>query len=108
MSDLLFVYITAPDLEVAKTIARALVEERLAACANILPLGESLYHWQGKVEEAREVALILKTQAVLFDKLAARCRELHPYDCPCIVGLPLAAGTSEYLSWIRAETNAPL
>ena len=105
MSDIVFIYTSAPDVETAKIIARAAVEERLAACANILPHMESIYRWKGKIEEAREVVLILKTRAVLFDKLEARIKALHPYECPCIISLPLACGSSDYLAWIRAATG---
>lgn len=99
-TDALFVYITAPSPELAQTIARTAVEEGLAACGNILPGMHAIYRWRGHVEEAQEVVLILKTSAEMFNRLAARVREMHPYECPCIVGLPLAAGTPDYLDWI--------
>ncbi|WP_207478948.1 divalent-cation tolerance protein CutA [Arenibaculum pallidiluteum] len=99
-----FIYVTAPSEEVATSIARPVVEEGLAACANILRGMRSIYRWQGRIEEAEETVLILKTRAALFDALAARVRDLHPYECPCIVALPLAAGTPDYLRWILGET----
>ena len=100
-----FVYVTAPSAETAAAIARAVVEERLAACGNLIGGMRSIYRWQGAIVEAEETVLILKTRAALFEALAARIRALHPYDCPCIVALPLAAGTPDYLGWIFAETG---
>ncbi|WP_246148460.1 divalent-cation tolerance protein CutA [Skermanella pratensis] len=96
---------TAPTPGEAHRIGRTLVEERLAACANLLPGMTSVYRWQGKVEQADEVVVIAKTTADLFDRLAARVKEIHSYDCPCIVALPLERGHAPYLDWIAAETG---
>ena len=104
-SEAIFVYVTTPTPELAKEIAKAVVSQQLAACANIIPLMTSIYRWKGAVEEALETVLIFKTQATLFDRLAKAVKALHPYECSCIIGLPLVAGTSDYLSWIRAETD---
>ena len=82
------------------------MDERLAACVNRLPV-ESVYRWQGAVEEAAEVLLIVKTRRPLLDLLAARVRELHSYDVPELIVLPLVAGWPPYLAWIAAETTAP-
>lgn len=101
----IFVYITAPTEAEASTIAKTVVEERLAACANILPGMKSVYHWQGKVEEAAETVLILKTRQELFARLEGRVRELHSYQTPCIVALPVTHGHQPYLDWISAETS---
>jgi periplasmic divalent cation tolerance protein len=100
----LFVYVTAGSREEAERLARAVVEERLAACANILPPIRSYYRWQGRTEEAEEVAIVMKTVAERFDALAARVRALHSYELPAIVALPIAAGLPAYLEWIAAET----
>lgn len=100
-----FVYMTAGSLEEAERIGRALVEERLAACVNILPGMVSVYRWQGAVERAEEVVLIAKTRRSGFDALAERVRALHSYDVPCIVELPLGRGDAPYLDWIAAETD---
>ena len=105
MTGCLFVYVTTPTHAEAETLARAAVEERLAACANILPAMTSLYRWQGKIEEGREAVLILKTRAALFDALTARLKTLHPAECPCIVALPLVAGEAGFLRWIGDETQ---
>lgn len=94
------VLMTAPDAAAAERIARALVDERLAACVNILPGVRSVYRWEGKVEESSEVLLVAKTRASLFGKVEARVRALHPYDVPEIVALPLTDGSRPYLSWL--------
>lgn len=102
--DLVFAYVTVPTREEALAIGRALVEERLAACANLLPGMTSVYRWQGAVEEASELVLIAKTRTALFDRLAARVVELHSYELPCVVALPVAAGLPAYLDWLRDGT----
>jgi periplasmic divalent cation tolerance protein len=94
---------TAPDADVAARIARALVEERLAACANLLSPVRSIYRWQGRVEDDTEVLLVIKTRADRVDALAERLRALHPYDVPELVVLPVDAGLAAYLDWVRAE-----
>lgn len=99
------IYFTAPDHETALSLARALVGERLAACANILGAMTSVYWWDGKLNEDPEVALVLKTRADLVERLVARARELHPYTCPCVVALPIEAGNPPFLDWIDAETR---
>ena len=98
-----FVYVTVPDRQTAARIAEAVVGERLAACANILPGMQSLYHWQGKIEKAEEVVVIFKTPAAQFTAIESRIKSLHPYDTPCIVALPVSAGHAPYLRWIAAE-----
>lgn len=102
----LFVYMTAPDKETAGSIARVLVQERLAACANILDGATSLYWWKGEIEEARECLCVLKTTDASFPALEARVRELHPYETPCIVALPISFGSAPFLRWIEEETVA--
>jgi periplasmic divalent cation tolerance protein len=105
MTDAISVYIVAADIAEAERIAEALVEDRIAACVNILGAVTSIYRWQGAVEKAEEVALIAKTRAELFDVLAARVKGLHSYDTPAIVAWPIVAGDIDYLNWIRAETT---
>src|SRR5579859_2678509 len=99
------VYIVAADIDEADRIAEALVDERLAACVNILGGVRSVYRWQGAVERADEVAMIAKTAQGLFERLAARVRVLHSYDTPAIVAWPIVAGDAAYLDWIAAETG---
>jgi len=100
------VYVTASSKDEAMRIGRALVAERLAACANVLDGMNAIYHWQGKVEEGREAVLILKTELSLVDALTARVKALHSYTLPCVVAWPIAAGNPDFLSWIGAETLA--
>lgn len=102
--DLVFAYITAGSPEEAARIGRALVEERLAGCVNILPGMTSIYRWDGAIETATETVLIAKTRAGLFERLAARVRELHSYEVPCVVELPAGRGNPAYLDWLAAQT----
>lgn len=99
------VYVTAANKDEAMAIARVVVAERLAACANVLPTMTSVYEWQGDVHEDAEAAVLLKTRAALFDELAARIRDLHRYDCPCIVAWPIVSGADDYLGWVRDQTT---
>ncbi len=96
-------YVTAPDLETARSIARTVVQRRLAACANLWPI-ESMYRWKGKVEETNEVVIVFKTRAALLEKLIAAVRASHPYEVPCIVSYPMGPALREYLDWIDEET----
>lgn len=105
MSDVLLVLCTCPDEAVAAGLARALVEERLAACVNRLPLTASTYRWQGQVLEDAEVLLMAKTTADRFDALATRIVELHPYSVPEVIALPVERGLPAYLSWLARETS---
>jgi periplasmic divalent cation tolerance protein len=99
------IYITASSVDEATAIGRSLVDERLAACANVLPGSTSIYHWQGAIAEGRECALIAKTTPQRVDALIVRVKALHSYDCPCIVALPITAGNPEFLEWITTETT---
>lgn len=99
------VYVTAPTLAEAESLARLAVEGRLAACANILPGMRSLYWWQGRLESADETVLLLKTTAELAPALIRALTQAHSYDCPCVVALPIATGNPDFLRWIEAETG---
>lgn len=99
------VMVTCPNRACALTIARDLVSERLAACANIGGDITSVYRWQGAIEEATEVTLLLKTRAGLFDQVASRVRALHPYDTPCIIATEIVAIDPDYAAWLEAETG---
>jgi periplasmic divalent cation tolerance protein len=100
------VLVTAPDAEVGARIGRALVEEGLAACANLVPGVRSIYRWQGSVHEDPEVLLILKTRAALAAPLAARVRALHPYELPEVITLAVTGGSEAYLDWVRSAAEA--
>ena len=99
------VYITAADKDEAQKIAKTLVQERLAACANILGGINSVYWWDGAVQNGEEIALILKTRKALFEKVQTRVAELHSYDSPCVVAWDITAGNRSYLDWISTETE---
>ena len=99
------VYVTAPTGAKAKSIARVLVRDRLAACVNIVPSVNSVYRWKGKIESAREALLVVKTRRSLLPRLAKRVRAVHPYAVPEIVALPLMFGEKSYLRWLDAETR---
>jgi periplasmic divalent cation tolerance protein len=100
-----FVYVTVGDKNEALRIGRILVEERLAACVNVLDGMTSVYSWKGEVHEDSEAVLIAKTKAALVGPLTDRVKELHSYECPCVVSFPIAAGNPEYLAWIEQETR---
>ena len=91
---------TCPDEQVASKIAQKLVENRLAACVNIIPAIKSVYRWQGKTEQDNEVLLIIKTRKDVFSRLEAQIREDHPYELPEIVAVPIDTGLQSYLDWI--------
>ncbi|MCM1511512.1 MAG: divalent-cation tolerance protein CutA [Oxalobacter formigenes] len=105
MEKVLLVYSTAPDRETAKRIADALVGERLAACVSMLPGVFSIYRWQGQVEEAAEIGLVIKTTKRAFAALSARLKALHPYEVPEVVAVQAADGLPAYLRWVAEETD---
>ena len=98
------VYVTAGSEQEAAMIGRTLVEEKLAACANILP-ARSIYRWEGKIEDEGEAVMFLKTREELAEKVIARVKELHSYDVPCIVCFPFEKGNIDYLRWIEDSTG---
>ena len=104
----LLVITNLPDRERALAIARALVQRRLAACVNVLAGCTSVYRWQGEIEEAGEVPLLVKTRAARYPELEAAIRELHPYELPEIVAVPIVRGLQEYLDWVAEETAIPI
>ena len=101
MAEVLLVLSTFPDAETAARSARTLVEENLVACANVLPGVRSIYRWQGKIEEAGETIVFFKTTLAIFPACEARLRELHPYDVPEIIALPITSGLPAYLRWVE-------
>ncbi len=99
------IYVTAPSHEEAEKIAKAVVTEQLAACANILDNVTSIFHWEGKLCRENESVLILKTTEKQVEKLSGRIKELHSYDCPCIVALPIESGNPDFLNWVADATS---
>ncbi|MFC1467853.1 divalent-cation tolerance protein CutA [Verrucomicrobiota bacterium] len=99
------VYVTCVDEAEAEKVAAAVVEEKLAACANMLPGMKSIYWWDGAVQSSTECVLILKTDARLAAELSGRICELHSYECPCVAVMPIESGNPDYLEWIRASVR---
>jgi len=99
-SDYCIVLITAPNRESGRQIARRLVEERLAACVNLLPGITSFYHWEGQLNEDEEVLLICKTRHEHFERLQIEVKAIHPYQVPEVIALPLTDGLEAYLHWV--------
>ena len=99
------VLVTSPSAEFAASLARTLVEERLAACANLVPQIRSIYRWQGEICDDAETLLILKTTTARYPELEARIQELHPYDVPEVIQLPIQAGSAAYLGWLVEQTT---
>jgi periplasmic divalent cation tolerance protein len=104
-SDAIVVLVTVPTPDRAAEIARVLVEERLAACGNVVPGLRSIYRWEGEVQEDDEALLLLKTTRARFEALRDRVLALHPYEVPEVIALSVEAGSAAYLGWIAAETR---
>jgi periplasmic divalent cation tolerance protein len=100
VTDAVVVLVAAPTAEKAVELARTVVEEKLAACANVLPGVRSIYRWKGAVQDDAEVLLLLKTQRKRFPELRDRLLALHPYEVPEVLALPVEAGSEAYLDWI--------
>jgi periplasmic divalent cation tolerance protein len=105
MTGLVTVYVTCARAEEAEALGRTLVEERLAACANVLPGLRSIYRWEGALQQDAEAALLLKTRAALFPELERRVRALHAYEAPCVVAWPIAAASEPYARWVIDQTR---
>lgn len=102
-----FVYVTTPDIHEAKKIGRILVGKRLAACVNILSSVESLFWWEGEIQETGETAFIAKTTRHRVPELIAAVKSNHSYECPCVVVLSIEEGNPDFLKWIADETARP-
>lgn len=107
MNDARIALSTAGSIEEAHRIARTLVEQQLAACVNIIPQLTSIYRWQGKIEEASEVLMLIKTSAARLDQMKATLRLLHSYETPEFLVLDVASGNRAYLDWLFASVAAP-
>ncbi len=103
MTDKIVVLTTCDSLEVATNLARGLVEQRVAACVNIMPGARSIYHWKGKIEDATEWLLIIKSRRDLFPALRAAVEKLHTYEVPELIALPIVDGSQPYLAWLDRE-----
>ena len=99
------VFITCPDIASARRVAEGLLGSRLAACINILEGVKSLFWWKGEVEEADEVLLVVKTRLALIRDLITKVKELHPYEVPEVIALPIVDGSDDYLAWLGGEVR---
>jgi len=104
MADALQLHVTMPDQERATALARALVDEGLAACVNILPGVKSIYRWEGRLQEDDEVLCLIKTRPAVFDRARARILALHPYEVPEIIAFSVDDGSAAYLDWLKKAT----
>ena len=102
----LVILCTCPDRTTAERIAETVVSERLAACVNIAPGLTSIYRWEGQIQRETELLLLIKTRQAVYPQLEARIRELHPYQVPEIIALPIQTGSAAYLDWIADNTGA--
>jgi periplasmic divalent cation tolerance protein len=106
MTDKVVVLVTVGSLREARRIAKTLVEARLAACVNLSPPVQSVYRWQGEIESAREILLVIKTSREIFPELQAEIRKLHSYATPEIICLPIIDGSRDYLDWLAQSVKA--
>jgi periplasmic divalent cation tolerance protein len=105
MSEFIVVFVTCGSEEEALKIAPSLVEERLAACVNLVSPVRSIYRWEGKIWDEKEWILFIKTQKERFEELERKVKSLHSYSVPEIIGLPIVEGSSSYLQWLLEETT---
>jgi periplasmic divalent cation tolerance protein len=105
VTDAMLVFTTLPSAEAAAELAKAVVGEKLAACANLLPAVRSIYRWQGRVQDESEVLVLFKTRQEHFERLKARLLELHPYEIPEVLAVPVEQGYQAYLDWLGQETR---
>jgi periplasmic divalent cation tolerance protein len=105
-SEMSFLYVTVPDMEMARVIAGGAIREKLAACANVLPQMTAIYEWDGDVEEESELVVILKTTKVTAPVLAKWVEDHHPYEVPCVLEIPLGRGNQDYVSWLQKQLGS--
>ncbi len=99
------VFVTVPSYDKGREIAKFLLEKKLCACVNVISKVSSFYWWEGKIEEDEEALLIIKTREELFEKLKEAVLDVHPYDVPEIISIPIQKGYKKYLDWIEKETK---
>lgn len=104
-NDVILVWVTVPNSTTAETLAKMLVESRLAACVNILPGVKSVYIWNDSVQNDSEEILLIKSKKELFEQLAETIKQNHPYQCPEIIATPVVMGNIDYLNFVRTHTN---
>jgi periplasmic divalent cation tolerance protein len=105
MSDVLLIITNMPDQDSAQRMANSLIQNKAAACVNIMAACTSVYSWQGKVENANEIPLLIKTTRSAYPRLEELIREQHPYELPEIIAVPVEVGLPDYLQWVTTETS---
>jgi periplasmic divalent cation tolerance protein len=105
VTDAILVLTMLPNADAAVEIAKMVVKEKLAACVNILPAARSIYRWKGQIEDTSEVLMLLKTRHEHYDRVQARLLELHPYEVPEVLAIPVEQGYYPYLEWLGRETS---
>lgn len=105
MAEYQFIYVTCENGQQAETISVALVEEGLAACANIFPASNSIFIWEGKLQQVQETVILLKSRKSLFKKIHERVTELHSYDNPCVIAFDISEGSQAYIEWLGKQTR---
>jgi len=108
LSDFIIIYSTFSEKQKAKECVKALIDEGLCACANILGEIESIYKWNNKIEESKEIAVIFKTVSKNYELVENRLKQLHDYETPCIIAFNISKGSQEFLNWITSNTTIPL
>jgi len=105
MTEYRLLYLTVPNAEAGRILARRMVEERLAACAHLFPAGQSVYRWEGELMEEAELVIVAKTRADLAEQAIATIAEWHEYEVPCVLSLPIDAGHPPFLAWVSGNTK---
>ncbi len=105
MSDTVVILVTTPSIDEARKIGNALVEEKLIACANIIPQVESIFYWQDKVCNEKEALMVIKTRKKLIEKIIKRVKALHSYTVPEVIALPIIKGSKDYIKWVKEVTK---
>lgn len=105
MSDAVVILVTTPTIDEARKIGNALVEEKLIACANIIPQVESIFYWQDKVCNEKEALMVIKTKKKLIEKIIKRVKALHSYTVPEVIALPIIEGSKDYIKWVKEVTK---
>jgi len=102
-NEIVMVFVTVPSLREASRISKAVLTSRLAACVNVIPGIQSMYQWKGKIVQEKEAMLVLKTTRLRYRKLEEKIKELHPYEAPEVIAIPLICGSSQYIEWVTRE-----
>ena len=101
--EIVIVFVTVPGLREGRRISKAVLTSRLAACVNVIPGIQSMYQWKGKIVQEKEAMLVLKTTRPRYRKLEQKIKQLHPYEVPEVIAIPMICGSSQYIEWVTKE-----